>query len=121
MTIKIFDLLIIVKIYSVRGTLGSLVVLTTNLGLLLSFIMGEFCDYYFIPKFAIVLLVVYAVSFTFFHESPIFLMRQNNITVNMPYKSIYLLPKTRNVLNFCKSFLGSQEINSFLSKHTRIR
>ncbi|XP_037039592.1 facilitated trehalose transporter Tret1-like [Bradysia coprophila] len=64
----------------VRGTLGSLVILTTNLGLLLSFILGEFCDYNTTPKVTIVLIIIYAILFSIFPESPSALMKQNKIT-----------------------------------------
>lgn len=67
---------------SVRGILGSLFVLTFNMGVLIVFTMGNYCDYYSIPKFVICITILFAVLFPFFPETPIFLVKQNKISVS---------------------------------------
>ena len=70
-------------IFSIRGALGSTKILTYNFGNLMAYILGNSCDYYTIPKFLLVLLVIYAISFSFFPESPTVLVKQNRIAVNI--------------------------------------
>lgn len=43
----------------VRGTLGSTVVLTVNIGILLAFVLGNFCDFFTTPLVVIGLTTVY--------------------------------------------------------------
>lgn len=65
----------------VRGVIGSTVVLSANMGFLLAFTLGTFCDFYTTPLFVIGLTMVYAVCFVFFPETPVFLMKQGKISV----------------------------------------
>lgn len=49
----------------------------------MAYVLGNSCDYYTIPKFLLVLLIIYAISFSFFPESPTVLVKQNRIAVNI--------------------------------------
>lgn len=60
---------------SVRGRLGSLLMLCANSGFLFGFLAGYYLTYFTIPYFGIILSIVYLVSFTFFPETPSFLLR----------------------------------------------
>lgn len=82
-------------IFSIRGALGSTKILTYNFGNLMAYILGNSCDYYTIPKFLLVLLVIYATSFSFFPESPTVLVKQNRIAVNIFIYSVLLGMQTK--------------------------
>lgn len=68
--------------FSVRGLLGSTIVLSCNCGMLIAFTLGSF-NFYITPLFVIGLTVVYAFCIFSFPESPSFLMRQNKIAVSL--------------------------------------
>lgn len=67
---------------SVRGTLGSFLVLSAAFGGLLALIFGDYCSYSFTPIFAIVTTLVFLGGFSFFPESPVVLYKMNRIEVN---------------------------------------
>lgn len=69
------------SIYRVRGTLGSFIVLFCNLGILLGFILGAYCDYNMTPYVFISAIVLFVLLFFFFPESPSFLIKQNRLLV----------------------------------------
>lgn len=106
--------------YRVRGTLGSTIVLNCNFGILLAFVLGDYCDFYTTPKFVIVLTCVFTILFYFFPESPSFLMKQCRDAVNVHIIfivhifSVYLF----SIIEFY-SISGSRKINKILSKYER--
>lgn len=65
----------------VRGVLGSTVVLSCNIGMLIAFTLGNFCDFYTTPIVVIGLTILFAVGILFFPETPSFLMKENQIAV----------------------------------------
>lgn len=65
--------------FSVRGTLGATLVLSENIGILLAFIVGNYCDFYATPKVGIGLAGLCGALLIFFPETPSFLMKQNRI------------------------------------------
>lgn len=67
---------------SVRGALGSMLIMNENIGVVLAFTLGTYCDFYVTPVVAIVLIIVFAVSFSFFPESPSYLMKRNREEVS---------------------------------------
>lgn len=67
---------------SVRGTLGSSLVLATNLGTVLGFTFGEYCSYNFSPILVIVLTVVFLCAIYFFPETPAVLTKMNRMKVS---------------------------------------
>lgn len=68
-------------ISSVRGILGSTLVLSSNIGMLLAFTFGNYFDFYMMPKFVISLTILCMILLYFVPESPTFLVRQNKISV----------------------------------------
>lgn len=60
-----------------------------NIGILLVFILGNYCDYETTPKVVIVLALVFMVTFYFFPESPSVLMKQNRVSVSATAISNY--------------------------------
>lgn len=64
---------------SIRGILGSTVILTAHFGVALAFVFGNYCSYKTPPIFMIVLTFLFVVLFFFFPESPTFLLKQNKI------------------------------------------
>jgi MFS family permease len=61
----------------IRGSLGSFFVLSTNLGMLLIYIAGKVFDYHTTPKIMLLLPLAFFVLFSFFPETPIYLLRNN--------------------------------------------
>lgn len=68
---------------SVRGALGSTLILAENFGILLAFILGNFCDYYTTPIVVIGITILCAGFLFFLHESPRFLVKRNKIFVSV--------------------------------------
>lgn len=66
---------------SVRGTLVSTLILMETAGILLAYIIGNYCDFYTIPMFAIALTTVFATTLYFLPESSLFLLKQQKINV----------------------------------------
>lgn len=66
---------------SIRGTIVTTLVLTENFGMLTSYIIGTYYDFYVAPKVMIVLTVIFGVLLLFFPESPTFLVKQNKLDV----------------------------------------
>lgn len=47
----------------------------------IAYVLGAYFDYYTSPKFAAALAVLYGVLFFFFPETPLYLLKQNKISV----------------------------------------
>lgn len=71
------------RMFSIRGVLGSTMILTVNIGVLIEFIFGNYCDFYIAPKFVIVVAMIYAILMLWFPETPTFLIKQNQIAVSI--------------------------------------
>lgn len=65
-----------------RGVLGSTICLSNNVGMLLGFTIGSYCDYDMTPKLVVGLTILCAASLFFFPESPTFLLKQGNVSVS---------------------------------------
>lgn len=63
-------------IRSVRGRLGSLMMLTANAGFLLSFVAGNYLEYHQIPYIGLAISILYLLVFIFFPETPQFLLKR---------------------------------------------
>jgi MFS family permease len=59
----------------IRGSLGSFFILSNNLGMLLIYIAGTIFDYYTTPKVMLTLPVAFTLLFSFFPETPVYLLR----------------------------------------------
>lgn len=66
-----------------RGVLGSTLILSLNIGILLGFTFGAYFSYYMTPIFAIILAIFSAIALYFFPESPPFLLKQNRMSVRI--------------------------------------
>lgn len=62
--------------------MGLVLSFNANMGVLLAFIIGAYGNFYTTPIFAIALLVAFTILFTFFPETPAFLVRQNLLVKN---------------------------------------
>lgn len=60
---------------SVRGSLGSLLVVSCNIGILMGFILGNYLTYTTQPIVHVLLPIIFFVAFAFFPESPQYLMK----------------------------------------------
>lgn len=78
---------------SIRGALGSTIMFTYNIGILIAFLLGNFCDYYTTPKLVLGLAVLFPFLFNSFPETPSYLFKQKQTTV-----SNYLILKCLNNL-----------------------
>lgn len=68
-------------IHRIRGQLGAFLVLTCNLGLVLGFILGAYCDFGMTPRIIISAVTIFFVLFCIFPESPSFLLKQDRYSV----------------------------------------
>lgn len=64
---------------SIRGLLGSLFVVSINLGILLGYVMGGMVSFKMYAMINITVPVLYLIGFVFLPESPVYLVRQNRI------------------------------------------
>lgn len=87
-----------------RGRLGSLMMLTSNVGFLLSFIAGFYLSYHQIPYIGFGLSVAYLAIFLFFPETPQFLLKRKKEEVRIQWAIII----TRNIHLTFYSFIDLQ-------------
>lgn len=66
----------------VRGSLGSLLVFSCNIGILFAFVLGNYVSYIASPIILLAIPVAFLVSIVFFPESPQCLMKNGNEEVN---------------------------------------
>lgn len=79
----------------IRGVLGSSVLLVGHLGLVFAF--GNFCSFQTAPIFMLAVTVLFIVLFSFFPETPTFLIKHNKISVCcMECEHMNHLPKIDN-------------------------
>lgn len=67
--------------YRIRGALASLVTLSSNFGILIGFLTGNYFSYAIVPKVLLIFPIVFLALYQFFPESPYFLMQQNKVEV----------------------------------------
>ncbi|CAB0038887.1 unnamed protein product [Trichogramma brassicae] len=65
---------------NIRGLLGSLLVFAINIGILLAFVAGTYMSYVLFHVFCMVFPVLFAVSFFFLPETPVYLLKRNRIS-----------------------------------------
>lgn len=65
--------------YSVRGTLGSFLLLSSNTGVFLAFLVGAFFHFTFVPFLGLTLSVSFLTALFFIHESPQYLLQTNQL------------------------------------------
>lgn len=59
--------------YSIRGTLGSTLILVINGGIVCAFVFGTYFDYLVTPIFGLIITALFVATFSFFPESPLHL------------------------------------------------
>lgn len=64
--------------FSVRGRLGSLLMLSANAGFLFAFIAGHYLNYHQIPFLGILISIVFIAAFVFFPDSPAHYLRRDD-------------------------------------------
>lgn len=74
--------------YRIRGTLGSILLVCTNVGILLSFIAGTFIDYSLFPYVMIAFPLIFLISFYFLPETPQYLLEHDKAKVSDAYNLI---------------------------------
>ena len=62
---------------SVRGFLGSFLIFSINVGILMAFVAGTYLSFSLFHTLCLVFPVIFGISFFFLPESPVYLMRQN--------------------------------------------
>lgn len=78
----------------IRGKLGSLLVLSVNIGILLGFIAGHYLPFFTVPKCAMWFPVINFATLIFFPESPIHLLRKNKLNDAVNALQIYRNSRT---------------------------
>lgn len=69
-----------------RGVLGSTVVVSCNIGILMAFTVGAYCDFDVTPKIMTVLTILSTASLIFFPETPSVLLKQDKTAVSTTKK-----------------------------------
>lgn len=65
-----------IYIFSIRGTLSAMIILSVNIGVLIGFILSSHLDYHLIPFLAICLPIIYLIGTYLFPETPQHLLRK---------------------------------------------
>lgn len=66
----------------VRGTLGSMLILVYNAGVLFGFVIANYLDYYGQIKINIILPIIFLAAFNYFPETPEYLLKRNQNIVS---------------------------------------
>lgn len=99
----------ILNLCRIRGTLGSLMMVSANLGILLAFTIGHYFPYTIVPRIFICLPIVFLLSLFMLPETPHYFMRTNREHVSFivdlqPLVSFFLPPqKARKSLKFYRN------------------
>lgn len=94
--------------------MGSAVIVGINVGLPIGFVLGAYFDYAVIPISAIALATLFGVMFFFLPETPLYLVKQNKISV---YQSIFF--HTNCLL--CKKLSSIQEAKKSIQYYRNVR
>lgn len=70
-------------IHSIRGSLGSLMMMSANLGILLAFVAGNYLPFEWVPRLFICLPIIFLLTVLFFPETPFYFMRTNREMVRI--------------------------------------
>lgn len=70
-------------IFSIRGILLMTVQFAGSIGILLAFTLGSYTDFHVTPIYAIITSILFGILFSFFPETPLFLVRQNKYSVSL--------------------------------------
>lgn len=78
---------------SVRGTLGTSLMVSGHLGVVIAFALGAYSTYLSIPICIIPILVLFIVVMYFFPETPLYLVKQNKLHVS----SDHIIDENKNI------------------------
>lgn len=81
--------------FRIRGALGSLLSLGQGAGVLFGFIAGNYLSYETVPKVHLIFPVIFLVFYSFFPESPWFLIKQNKLEVRLYFSLLSLVSHYR--------------------------
>lgn len=93
----------IVIFYRIRGSLGSYLVLATNLGAVVTFTLGTFFNYNVTPIAGAVISATFVIWMTFLPETPLYLYSQNNIKAAQSSADFYNYDLSQKILNESKN------------------
>lgn len=79
MTNPVFTRKLIFPLYSIRGSLGTLLSLTRTSGIVVGYALASWTDYYTVPYVCLSLTLVFAMIFVWLPESPEYLRHTNQI------------------------------------------
>lgn len=68
--------------HRIRGRLGALLLLSTNLGILFAFVIGEVFDYFTVSLCHLIVPLLFYVGVIFIEESPLFLIQKGRYKVS---------------------------------------
>lgn len=71
--------------FRIRGTLGSLLLVCTNIGTLMSFVAGAYIEYSLFPCIMIVFPLMFLIAFYFLPETPQYLLQLDKVEVSDPH------------------------------------
>lgn len=102
---------------NVRGSLGSLLVLSCNIGILIAFIIGNYLTYTIQLFIHASLPILFFVSFAFFPESPQYLMKigKEEVKYNLKEKNIEEHYRYCAVVNRLSKKRNRKEFNETIS------
>lgn len=84
--------------HSVRGRLGSMLMLSANAGFLFAFVAGWYLDYYSIPYVGLMLSVLFLACFLYFPETPTYLLKHKKLEVG--HDRTFTINNQTNFLSF---------------------
>lgn len=98
------------KLSRIRGMLGSTLVFSCNLGILLMYILGSCLAYATIPWILLVFPVVFLAGFLLIPDTPFYLMRKNDFVV-----SIESPPNINHLMKIISAISGIRKLPQILS------
>lgn len=107
-------------IFSIRGRLTSMAVLSMNMGISIAYILGAYVDFHYIPYVCVPIPIVFAVSFIFLPNTPRYHIRKGDIQVRQT-KPIYSniggsmveflkFQSAKDALKFYKGYKGNDPL-----------
>jgi len=101
---------------NIRGTFGSSILLSMNLGILLGFITGANLNYFLIPLIMLMFPFAYALGVCYLPETPQYLIRCNELEkAELSFKFYRNIAKSKSLViddNYFNEFKAMKLINS---------
>lgn len=108
----------------IRGRLGTLLIFTMSLGILLGYILGDVMDFSTIPLCLLMITNIFLAGSIAIHDSPIYLLRKSRFTVRS-WKQInfchisflFLQQRAESALKFYRGFGRDKRSMNIKLKH----